>query len=241
MLVGAGRQHIARRGDDLQRPQIVHGQPVLAHEPAEPSAQGETCHAGHGYRAARAGQALELGLAVVVTPRGPALGPCPARPWVDVHGAHGGQVDHEAAVADRVAGDVVAATPDGDLQSTLAAKAHRGLHVGGAEAAGDDGRASIDQAVLDAPGEVVSGIAGRQRIARQLLAERVHGLVFNGHGHSPVSHGPFSHTRGTAATPDTRPYLSTWGAPGASQTPRRSGRPAQPGRPWQTEYSQRSR
>jgi ABC-type sulfate transport system substrate-binding protein len=67
-----------------------------------------------------------------------------------VHPTHGGQVDHEAAVADGVAGDVVAAAADGDLEAALAAEAHGRLHVGRAVASGHQGRPPIDQPVVNA-------------------------------------------------------------------------------------------
>ena len=72
------------------------------------------------------------------------------------------QVDHQAAVGDRAAGDVVAAAADGDLEARLPCEAHRGGDVGRAAAAGDDRRPAIDQTVLDPAGGVVAVVAGRE-------------------------------------------------------------------------------
>ena len=47
-----------------------------------------------------------------------------------------GEVDHEPAVGDGEAGDVVAAAADADLQVALAGRAHRGDDVGDASRTG---------------------------------------------------------------------------------------------------------
>jgi len=82
----------------------------------------------------------------------------PARE-IEVDGAHGRQVDDDSAVADRGAGDVVAATADGDRQAVPAAELDRGGDVVGVGAPRDDRRPPHDHAVPDAPRRVVALIA----------------------------------------------------------------------------------
>jgi hypothetical protein len=82
------------------------------------------------------------------------------------------EVDHQAPVGDGAAGDVVAAAADGDLEAGLAGEAHRGRHVGGAAAAGDDRRLAIDETVLHAARGVVAVVHGRQNDASERRGER---------------------------------------------------------------------
>jgi hypothetical protein len=102
-----------------------------------------------------------------------------------VHPAHRGQVDHEAAVADGVAGHVVAAAADGDLEAALAAEAHGRLHVGGAVAAGHEGRPPINQPVVNTPGVLVRHIRRRQDGAGDLRAKDIARMSFSRHREAP--------------------------------------------------------
>src|SRR6202008_805094 len=77
----------------------------------------------------------------------------------------------DPALADGIAGDVVAAAADGDLELVLAREAHRGLDVGGAVAANHQGRPAVDQPVVHLPGIVVAGVGGREHGAGELRAE----------------------------------------------------------------------
>ena len=83
MLLVARPHDVAGSGHDLRRTQAVDRHPVLAHQPAEPAAERQPGDAGGGYHAARAGEPVELRLAVVVAPRRPALSDRPARPAID--------------------------------------------------------------------------------------------------------------------------------------------------------------
>ena len=82
---------------------------------------------------------------VEVAPRAPALGADRALLGVHADPLHVRQVDHDPAVADRVAGHVVAPAPDRDRQPLLAGEVHRSDHVGDVGAARDQraGRLSI--------------------------------------------------------------------------------------------------
>ena len=135
---------------------------MLAHQPAQAAAEREPADAGGRHDAAGGGQAVELRLSVVVAPGRAALGPDASRRRIDLHRAHLRQVDDEAAVAHGIAGDVVAAAADGDLEPVLTCGAHGRLRVGGATTLDDDRRTAVDEPVVDAPGGIVAGGVGQK-------------------------------------------------------------------------------
>ena len=116
-------------GDQVGRDQVVAGQAVLAHQPADAAAEREPGDAGGGDEAAGRGQAEGLGLGVELAPGEAALGPHGARLGVDPDALHRREVDHQAAVAGGVAGHVVAAAAHGDGQALAAGEADRGDDV----------------------------------------------------------------------------------------------------------------
>ncbi len=124
--------------------QVVDSGAVLAHQPADAAAEGEAGDAGVGDDPADRREPEELRLAVELAPEHAGLGARGARRGVDSDPLHRREVDHEAAVADGVTADVVAAAADGDEQVMLAREADRGEDVGDAGAAGEQaGRRSI--------------------------------------------------------------------------------------------------
>ena len=155
----------ALSGDHLGGEQVVDGEPVLAHQPADATAEGEPGDAGVAHDAAGGGQPAGLGLVVDVAPQGTTLHPGRAAGGVDPHGPHRRQVDHDPVVAHRGAGHVMAPAPYGDLQVVVAGEAHRGGHVGGPAAAGDQPGAPVDGAVPYGAGAVVSILAGGDHLA----------------------------------------------------------------------------
>jgi hypothetical protein len=48
VLVGAGGEELAVGRDDVDREELVDGEPVLAHDPADPAPEGEPGQAGMG-------------------------------------------------------------------------------------------------------------------------------------------------------------------------------------------------
>jgi hypothetical protein len=79
------------------------------------------------------------------------------------------EVDHQAAVGDRLAGDVLAAATDRDLESRVPAEVDRVDDVGGVVTSRDHRGMLVDQAVVDAPGLVVAGLARREDLAGERL------------------------------------------------------------------------
>jgi hypothetical protein len=165
VTVGRCPDDVACGRDDLGFDEVVDGEPVLAHEPADAAAQTDTADTGVAHDATRRGQTVALGLAVDVAPQGTALDPGCAGDWIDGDGAHQREVDHDPVVAHRGAADVVASPADGDLEVVAAGEADRGGHVGGAAAPGDQSRAPIDGAVPHGAGVVVLAAAGNDHVA----------------------------------------------------------------------------
>jgi len=130
VVVGRRPRDVAARGHHLGFHEVVDGEPVLAHEPADAAAQADAADAGVAHDAARGGQTVGLGLVVDVAPQGATLDAGRALDRIDRHGAHRRQVDEDPAVAHGGAGDVVASASYGDLEVAVAGEAHRCGHVG---------------------------------------------------------------------------------------------------------------
>ena len=74
---------------------------------------------------------------------------------VDRDPPHLRQVDHHAAVRHGVAGDVVAAAADRDLQARASREGERRGDVAYGLAANDQGRSAVDEAVVHGTGRLV--------------------------------------------------------------------------------------
>jgi hypothetical protein len=103
---------------------------------------------------------------------------------IDVDAFHGRQVDHQAAVGHRLAGDLVAAAAHRDLEFPFPGEVDGVDDIGGGQAAGDQRRALVDEPVVDVPGIVIA-VAAR---LDQRPAERHPQFVGHGHGASCVIH-----------------------------------------------------
>jgi hypothetical protein len=156
----AAGQESAVGGDDIHRDQIVDGEATLAHQPAQAASEREARNTRRRNLAPGRGQAKGLRLVVELSPGQAGLGLHRASRGVDADALHRRQVDHQTAVADGIAGDVVTAAPHGDEQVVGSRKVHRADDVGGPGTAGDQGRFAVDGAVPDASRDVVAGVAG---------------------------------------------------------------------------------
>jgi hypothetical protein len=172
VLGGRRANQLTVGGDQLVRHDVVAGQSVLASEPAHPAAQGQAADPGVGHVAGGRGQAVGLGGPVERAEQRPALDPGPAAHRVDPHPAQHGEVDHQPVVRHGVAGDVVTAAPDADLEVVIAGVAHRGGDVPDAGAPHDQTRVPVDHRVPDAADPVVAGAAGPQHRAVQAGVQR---------------------------------------------------------------------
>ena len=73
VLVGRRSDDVALGGDHLGLDEVVDGEPVLAHKPADAAAEAEAADAGMAHDASGGGQAVGLGLVVDVAPQGATL------------------------------------------------------------------------------------------------------------------------------------------------------------------------
>ena len=152
-------------GDHLHRQQVVAGQTVLAHEPADPAAEGEAGDTGVGHDPTGGGQPEPLRRLVQLAPQQTRLRPGAAAGRDDPDVLHRRQVDDHPAVAARRAGHVVPAAADGQGQVPGAGALDPGPHVGGTGAPCDQGRALVDGGVPEASRLVVAGVLGAEQLA----------------------------------------------------------------------------
>jgi len=164
-------------GDQVHGAEVVHGQAELSRRVAEAAAEREPGEAGGRDEAAGGGEAVGLGLLVEIPDqharvgaRAPALG-------VHVPRAHRGQVQHQAALARGVPGDVVAASADGDLEPVLAGERDRRHHLGRARGPRDERGTAVDHRVPDGACLVVALVPGREHLSADALAKRGDVLV----------------------------------------------------------------
>ena len=142
--------------DEFDGGQVVGRKPVFRHQPAEPATQSEAGDARGRDRPAGDGEPMGRGLAVQLAPEHPALRAHCARAGVHVDPLHRREVDHQRAVDDRTAGDVVTAAADADLETLRAREANRVCDIRRVLAANDHCRSPIDQTVMNAPRIVVA-------------------------------------------------------------------------------------
>ena len=116
------------------------------------------------------GEPEGLRLVVEVAPLHAALGARGAALGVDADALHRREVDDDAAVGGREAGDAVAAAAHGDLEVLAARELDRAHDVGDARAADDERRAAVVGAVPDRARLVVARVAGRDHLAAHGLA-----------------------------------------------------------------------
>ncbi len=148
-------EHLALRGDELDRQEIVRGEPVNSHEPAESAAEREARDPRCRDRAARHGQTVLSRRCVELIPGHASFGSRGPGVRIHVNGFHLGEIDHETAFGDGAARDVVTPSAHGDLESVLVREHDRPGDVLRGSAARDQCRALVDQAVVDASGLVV--------------------------------------------------------------------------------------
>jgi hypothetical protein len=186
VLVGAGTQELPVSGDHVGREQVVDGEPVPAHEPAQAPAEGETSDPGVRHDAARSGEAEGLGLTVDLAPKQSRLRARGPRDGIDPEALHRGQIDDDSAIARRRAGHVVAAAAHGDYELPLAGEPQGGPDVGDAGAARDERGAAVDGTVPDSTGGLVLRIACADQLAAELSREVGEGGVVQHRGAAMV-------------------------------------------------------
>ena len=141
--------------DHVGREQVVHGEAVLAADPAEAPAEGQPGDAGGGVDARRDREAEGLGLVVEVAEGGPGPGADGPRRRVHPHVPHPGEVDHQPAVTGGLSRDVVPRAAHREEQVVLPGQLEAVDHVGGARAPGDQRGTAVDHRVPEGADLVV--------------------------------------------------------------------------------------
>ena len=158
---------------EVDRDEVVAGQPVAPHQEADAAAerQARDARAAHGASGRR--QAVGDGLGVEVGPRAAGIGSCGSRCDIDTRAPHEGEVDEKTPVARAMAGDVVTAAANGDRQAPLPCVRNGPQDVRRAAAAHDRRRMSVDRAVEHSSRQVVRVAARQQELASEPVSERV--------------------------------------------------------------------
>ena len=167
LLLLAGPQDLAVGGDELDGPQIIERQAVLAHQPAQPAAEGEPGDARGGDHAAGDRETVQLRLAVELAPGDAALRPHRSALGIDVDALHRRQVDHHPAIDGRAPRHVVAAAANRNLEAEPAGEIDGIHHVGHAAASGDQCRPFVDQSVVDLPRVLVAHVRRLQELSSE--------------------------------------------------------------------------
>ena len=176
VFILAGRQDSSIRQDEVDREEIVEGEGVLAHEPAKAAPERQARDARRRDHASGRRETMELRFTVELIPCEPPLRAGGAGLRIDVNALHERQVDHQAVVDRGATRDVVAASPDGDLELLIARQLHGISDVGQTAAAGDERRPLVDESVMDLPGFVITCLAREEEWSGERAGERGHGF-----------------------------------------------------------------
>ncbi len=161
VLLGVDAQELAVRRDDLGGEQVVDGHAVLARQEADAAGERDAADAD-GAGVAEAGREPVLARRDGVVAGGQAgPGPGGALLGVDLEAAEVGEVEHDAALGDAVAGGAVAAAADGQLGAGPAGEPDDVGDVVRVGGAGDDGRPAVDAGHEDGARLVVAGVLRR--------------------------------------------------------------------------------
>ncbi len=144
---------------------------MLSHQPADSPAERQARDPRVGDDPADRRQPVELRLAVELAPEHAGLSARGARRRIDPDPLHRREVDHEAAFAERVTADAVAAGAHRHRQVSLAGEANRGDDIGHSRAAGDAGGAAVDRSVPDRARCIVARVGGQDHRAANAGAQ----------------------------------------------------------------------
>ena len=170
--VGRRRYALAATGDDVDRPEVVGGEPVLRREVARPAAEREPRHPGVGDHAAGRRQPERLRGAVDHPPvRSRTDAGRPAL-RIDADPRQPRTIDDEAAGDDRRAGDAVAAAPDRHGEVVLPGERDRCDHVADVVTVRDRDRVLVHHPVPDPACLGVRVVSRSNNVASEPVGER---------------------------------------------------------------------
>jgi hypothetical protein len=160
--------------DHLDTDEIVTAQTMLVAQPAYAAAQGQPGDACVGDETAGGGEPAFLGCAIQFAPGQAGLGADGAPRRIDLDLLHRREVDDEAAVADRIAGHVVAASPHCNQEVMRASELDDPDYIVRAGAARDQRRSPVDHPVPHRARRVIIWIACANEFAAQAGCEHLH-------------------------------------------------------------------
>ena len=149
-------------------------------------------------------EAEQLGLTIEVSPGRAALHTDGLRIRVDVDTAHLREVEHDSAVVDGVAGDVVPSGLDREHEALLAREVDRVDDVGCTAALHDQRRAPIDQRIPDRACLVIAGIVRSEHRPPNRLPEPCQRLCVDGRLHCQLVRHRFPPVR---TRPEVHPSI----------------------------------
>ena len=157
--------------------------PYLPLQPAEPAAKRQSADARRRDDAAGAGEAVDLRLAVVLTPRSAALRARRPRRRIDVDPLHQREIEQQSAVDRRASRDVVAAAAHRDLEAVLPSEPRRHRRRRRHCGSGRSERPLVDQAVVHQTRIFVSGVERLQQLTGKTRRQRVERVRNRSLGH----------------------------------------------------------
>jgi hypothetical protein len=173
-ILGVAGGHVsAVRGHGFERDHIVRREAVLVAQPTDAAAEREPGDPRLRDDAERCRQAVSLSRCVELAQCHAGLGARRLRCRVDVDRLHCRQVDDEAAVVQRIAGDAVPAAACRDPKPVLARVVDSVDHVGRRRALRNRGRTLVDHPVPERAGLVVGLVAGfEERCDEAIIGHR---------------------------------------------------------------------
>ena len=175
VLVVAGADDLARRGDQLRGDQVVAGEPVLGGEVADAAAEGEAGDPGGADHAAGRDEAVRLGRGVEVEPGGAALGARDPRLRIDLDRPASARGRSPARRRPRSARRGCGRRPGRRPPDRCAWREGEGRrHVVGVDTARDHRRPAVDQQVEAAARPLVLAVGRLENVALQRFLQLFH-------------------------------------------------------------------
>ena len=181
----------------LDREQVVRGEAVLGHQPAEPTAERVARDTRPGHGPSGHCEPVLGGRLVQFSPEDAALDLGGRLIGIDHDPFHLGEVDHHTTVGHGAAGHVVAAAADRDLEPRSERESQRCNDVVGRPAADDERWSAVDEAVVHGSGLLVACVLGAEDGPGDPLFQVCDEGVVEGGGHLMLlSIGGADHRRG---------------------------------------------
>lgn len=174
----AGVYQPAVSRDDIRREEAVDGHAVLPAQPAETAAKRQAGHPRSRVYAQGRGKAMRLRGRVEVGQGAAGLDGRPAGNRVHPDALHQRKINHQAAIADGIASDVVPAAANRYEEAVLAGESHCGDDVFRRNTAGDHRGSAVNHGVPNLARLVVARVARQQQWSPQPCPQRVDRVRF---------------------------------------------------------------